>query len=124
MPVLAQTDIQSPQRSHSMTPPQVHRPFINTSPPHVRAQVHRSQSHFELGSQYANTHQAARLQSIRLLDMSTRPPLLPGFLQGIFQSPMLSPVSTSADLSFDEYDERPTMQHRTTVADDNTSELP
>ena len=38
-------------RSHSLTPPQVRRPFIDLSPPQTRP-VHRSQSHFSLGSQY------------------------------------------------------------------------
>ncbi|KAF9025062.1 hypothetical protein BDZ89DRAFT_1161893 [Hymenopellis radicata] len=124
--VLAQTHIQAPQRSHSMTPPQVHRPFINTSPPHVRAQVHRSQSHFELGSQYASTHQAARpiYQTSGHVHAPAPAPLLPSFLQDIVQSPMLSPVSTSsADLSFDEYDERPTTQHRTQTSAKNISNI-
>ncbi|KAF8901548.1 hypothetical protein CPB85DRAFT_1323395 [Mucidula mucida] len=124
--VLAQTHIQAPQRSHSMTPPLVHRPFINTSPPHVRAQVHRSQSHFELGSQYASTHQAARpiYQTSGHVHAPAPAPLLPSFLQDIVLSPMLSPVSTSsADLSFDEYDERPTTQHRTQSGAKNISNI-
>ncbi|KAF8154086.1 hypothetical protein B0H34DRAFT_676941 [Crassisporium funariophilum] len=40
-------------RSHSMTPPQMRRPFIDISPPQNRP-VHRSQSHFSLGQQYAS----------------------------------------------------------------------
>lgn len=40
-------------RSHSLTPPQVRRPFIDLSPPQTRS-VHRSQSHFSLGSQYTS----------------------------------------------------------------------
>ncbi|KAJ7147383.1 hypothetical protein C8R46DRAFT_548299 [Mycena filopes] len=42
-------------RSHSTTPAQAHRPFVNFSPPApapTRLPVHRSQSHSELGSQY------------------------------------------------------------------------
>ncbi|KAF5376037.1 hypothetical protein D9615_007760 [Tricholomella constricta] len=63
--VLAQNQHQAagPQapRSHSLTPPQQRRPFIDVSPsqpqplqlqPH--APVHRSHSHFELGAQYNN----------------------------------------------------------------------
>ncbi|KAJ7239973.1 hypothetical protein B0H12DRAFT_1024954 [Mycena haematopus] len=70
--VLAQTHLASPapapaharyphpaislSRSHSTTPAQTHRPFVNFSPPpqQPRAPVHRSQSHSELGSQFAH----------------------------------------------------------------------
>ncbi|KAJ6476191.1 hypothetical protein C8R45DRAFT_834098, partial [Mycena sanguinolenta] len=43
-------------RSHSTTPGQTHRPFVSFSPPpqQTRAPVHRSQSHSELGSQFAH----------------------------------------------------------------------
>ncbi|KAG5646155.1 hypothetical protein DXG03_004208 [Asterophora parasitica] len=69
--VLAQTQHQTQApaqapRSHSMTPPQQRRPFIDVSPPQrpapqlhpshahsmPHAPVHRSHSHFELGAQY------------------------------------------------------------------------
>ncbi|KAK0463190.1 uncharacterized protein EV420DRAFT_1523203 [Desarmillaria tabescens] len=104
--VLAQTHDPLPARSHSLTPPQVHRPFINTSPPHSRAHahVHRSHSQFELGTQY-NAYPIYQTSGHR----DPAPLLLPSFLQDIVQQspPMLSPVSTSsADLSFDEYEER------------------
>ncbi|PPQ90294.1 LOW QUALITY PROTEIN: hypothetical protein CVT25_013119 [Psilocybe cyanescens] len=40
-------------RSHSLTPPQAKRPFIDVSPPQtVNRTVHRSQSHFALGQQF------------------------------------------------------------------------
>ncbi|KAG7447299.1 uncharacterized protein BT62DRAFT_931141 [Guyanagaster necrorhizus] len=103
--VLAQTHDPIPVRSHSLTPPQAHRPFINTSPPqHSRGHVHRSHSQFELGTQY-NTYPIYQTSGHR--ELHAPAPLLPSFLQDIVQSPMLSPVSTSsADLSFDEYEER------------------
>ncbi|KAF8901059.1 hypothetical protein CPB84DRAFT_998327 [Gymnopilus junonius] len=41
-------------RSHSLTPPQTRRPFIDFSPPQpVARPVHRSQSHLTLSQQYA-----------------------------------------------------------------------
>ena len=41
-------------RSHSLTPPQARRPFIDLSQPQpMTRQVHRSQSHLALGQQYA-----------------------------------------------------------------------
>ncbi|KAJ6468976.1 hypothetical protein DFH09DRAFT_1479573 [Mycena vulgaris] len=45
-------------RSHSTTPAQAHRPFVNFSPPpQFRAPVvHRSQSHSELGSQFTHSY--------------------------------------------------------------------
>ncbi|KAK0236889.1 hypothetical protein EDD85DRAFT_835318 [Armillaria nabsnona] len=103
--VLAQTHDTLPARSHSLTPPQVHRPFINTSPPHSRGHVHRSHSQFELGTQY-NAYPIYQTSGHR--ELHAPAPLLPSFLQDIVQqSPMISPVSTSsADLSFDEYEER------------------
>lgn len=95
--VLAKT-----HRSHSMTPPQVHRPFIRSSSP-AQVQVHRSQSHFDLGTQY---HPIYQTSGHGHLHAPAPAPLLPSFLQ---HSPiMLSPVSTSsADLSLDEYDLHP-----------------
>ncbi|KAF8064113.1 hypothetical protein FPV67DRAFT_202853 [Lyophyllum atratum] len=132
--VLAQTQHQGagpqapPQapRSHSMTPPQLRRPFIDVSPPqtqaqtqsHMHAPVHRSHSHFELGAQY-NTAQYNNRDASPIYqtsgprqcqpsplystgpDFNTLPvhapaPLLPSFLQDIVQSPALSPTSTSS----------------------------
>ncbi|KIY69265.1 hypothetical protein CYLTODRAFT_420871 [Cylindrobasidium torrendii FP15055 ss-10] len=125
--VLAKTQGQmpAPQRSHSMTPPQVHRPFINSSPPHGHAPVHRSQSHFELGSQYSNVPASGRpiYQTSGHVHAPAPAPLLPSFLQEIVQSPMLSPASTSsADLSFDEYDQL-IMQERAAAAAHQSSKI-
>ncbi|KAJ7778463.1 hypothetical protein B0H16DRAFT_1503599 [Mycena metata] len=122
-------------RSHSTTPAQAHRRFVNFSPPPPsRGPVHRSQSHSELGSQYTHgypiyqtsphqnqhhhqqpqysRHYSSPLQRHTLsieehpIDLYAPAPLLPSFLQDIVQSPTLSPASTSsADLSFEEYDE-------------------
>jgi hypothetical protein len=106
-------------RSHSMTPPQQRRPFIDISPPQTHAPVHRSQSHVELSAQYANNdpiyqtsghRQPSPLYStgpdVHQIPVHAPAPLLPSFLQDIVQSPALSPTSTSsADLSFEEYDE-------------------
>ncbi|KAF8797750.1 hypothetical protein BYT27DRAFT_7124896 [Phlegmacium glaucopus] len=114
-------------RSHSLTPPQVRRPFIDLSTPQTRP-VHRSQSHFSLGSQYTSQsppypssspiYQTSgyrqpsplystgpdinRHNSNNLLTVQAPAPLLPSFLQDIVQSPALSPTSTttsSAELS-------------------------
>jgi hypothetical protein len=153
--VLAQTHLASPAaapaspshlhqhphpigRSHSTTPAQTHRPFVNFSPPpppppqqQPRGSVHRSQSHSELGSQFMHgypiyqtsphqnltqqfqrQHHPSPLQRHTLsadaspVDVFAPAPLLPSFLQDIVQSPTLSPSSTSsADLSFEEYEE-------------------
>ncbi|KAF8235051.1 hypothetical protein L208DRAFT_1258620 [Tricholoma matsutake] len=106
-------------RSHSMTPPQQRWPFIDISPPQPHAPVHRSQSHIELSAQSVNNHpiyqtsghrQPSPLYStgpdVHHMPVHTPAPLLPSFLQDIVQSPALSPTSTSsADLSFEEYDE-------------------
>ncbi|KAJ7468586.1 hypothetical protein FB451DRAFT_1039368 [Mycena latifolia] len=123
-------------RSHSTTPAQAHRPFVDFSPPpQFRGPVHRSQSHSELGSQFAypiyqtaphqsqsshqhqqqqyqRQHQPSPLQRHSLsvdaspIDVFAPAPLLPSFLQDIVQSPTLSPSSTSsADLSFEEYED-------------------
>ncbi|CAK5271778.1 unnamed protein product [Mycena citricolor] len=115
-------------RSQSATPAQVQRPFVNVSPPQpIRAPVHRSQSHIELGSHYMQTHPiyqtaiASPQRQPRLpsplqrhaltfgtegLDLHAPAPLLPSFLQDIVQSPTLSPSSTSsADLSLEEYED-------------------
>ncbi|KAF7966307.1 hypothetical protein HWV62_39205 [Athelia sp. TMB] len=140
-------------RSHSSTPPQrsAGGGYVDISPPQaVRPQqhqqqyfsqqqpqqqqrqqpqlpqVHRSQSQFELGAQYANCQpiyqtSAPRQNSLPMssysllngmgqqqqLGSGAPAPLLPSFLQDIVQSPTLSPASmspSSAELSFDEYE--------------------
>ncbi|KAJ6570714.1 hypothetical protein B0H10DRAFT_1026126 [Mycena sp. CBHHK59/15] len=127
--VLAQTRHASPSsvhvypRAHSTTPAQAHRPFVDaTASPPPRA-AYRSQSHMELGTQFAHAiyqtpapahphphprrYQQPQQQQYTPVDMyaPAPAPLLPSFLQDIVQSPTLSPASTSsADLSFDEYD--------------------
>ncbi|KAG5636980.1 hypothetical protein H0H81_006186 [Sphagnurus paluster] len=119
-------------RSHSMTPPQQRRPFVGLSPRISQAQllphapVHRSHSHFDLNTQY-NSHDTSPIYQtsgnrprqpsplystgpdFNSLPVHAPAPLLPSFLQDIVQSPALSPTSTSsADLSFEEYDDVPT----------------
>ncbi|KAJ7710858.1 hypothetical protein B0H17DRAFT_1123948 [Mycena rosella] len=140
--VLAQTRLSSPAsgpahpqahpyppaigRSHSTTPAQAQPPSVNFSPPpQFRAPVHRSQSHNELGSQFAQGYRTSPHQSqsqhqqqqqyqhqhlpsspLRRHTLSDPASLPPSFLQDIVQSPTLSPSSTwSADLSFEEYEE-------------------
>ncbi|KAJ7619428.1 hypothetical protein FB45DRAFT_158454 [Roridomyces roridus] len=131
--VLTQTHISSPStspspsyppvgRSHSTAPAQPHRPFVNFSPPPApRLPVHRSQSHNELGSQYNQgypIYQTApqrqyypsplhRSAEASPTDVYAPAPLLPSFLlQDVVHSPTLSPASTSsADLSFEEYED-------------------
>ncbi|KAG6856542.1 hypothetical protein H0H87_003361 [Tephrocybe sp. NHM501043] len=131
--VLAQTQAQvavphAAPRSHSLTPPQQRRAFIDVSPPQPppqanHAPVHRSHSHYELGAQYNNRETSPIYQTsgnrqrqtsplystgpdFRSLPVHAPAPLLPSFLQDMVQSPALSPTSTSsADLSFEEYDD-------------------
>lgn len=123
-----------------MTPPLQHRPFIDASPPQTHAPVHRSQSHFELGKQYANSHpiyqtsghrQPSPLYStgpnLRQMPVHAPAPLLPSFLLE-HESPTLSPTSTSsADLSFEEFDDlsstKPTFPH-TSSSDDSATNSP
>ncbi|KAG6853862.1 hypothetical protein C0991_000623 [Blastosporella zonata] len=125
-----QASLQAP-RSHSLTPPQQRRAFIDVSPPQPQLQtshapVHRSHSHYELGAQYNNREASPIYQTsgnrqrqpsplystgpdFRSLQLPVHAPapLLPSFLQDMVQSPALSPTSTSsADLSFEEYDDR------------------
>ncbi|GLB44115.1 putative zinc finger domain containing protein [Lyophyllum shimeji] len=132
--VLAQAQSQgaSPQappqapRSHSMTPPQQRRSFMDVSPPQtlsqtqpqVHAPVYRSHSHVELGAHYHNAQSNNRDTSpiyqtsgprhrqpsplystgpdFKTLPVHAPAPLLPSFLQDIVQSPALSPTSTSS----------------------------
>lgn len=111
-------------RSQSLTPPHftTNGAFIDLSAPKPRGPVvQRSQSHFNLGSQYANSQpiyqtsghrnssphpQQRYFTSPPPLHLHAPAPLLPSFLQDIVQSPSLSPASTSsADLSFEEYED-------------------
>lgn len=132
--------LSSQARSHSMTPPQQRRPFIDVSPPQTHAPVHRSHSHFELGTQYVNSHpiyqtsghrQPSPLYStgpnLRQMPVHAPAPLLPSFLLE-HESPTLSPTSTSsADLSFEEFDDlsstKPTFP-RTSSSDDSATNSP
>lgn len=118
-------------RSHSSTPPQRQRLYVDIAPPRIQPPVHRSQSHFELGVQYTNSQPIYQTsgpqQSSSPLAASspaayqnayTPAPLLPSFLQDIVQSPSLSPESTSpssAELSIGNYDEHvlPRLSSRT-----------
>ncbi|KAF9460473.1 hypothetical protein BDZ94DRAFT_1265986 [Collybia nuda] len=127
----AQPSSQVP-RSHSMTPPQQRRPFIDVSPPQIHAPVHRSHSHFELGTQYANSRpiyqtsghrQPSPLYStgpnLRQMPVHAPAPLLPSFLLE-HESPTLSPTSTSsADLSFEEFDDLSSSNHTFPHANSN-----
>lgn len=139
----AQTQASSPQphllRSQSLTPPQRLQgsasgsSYVDISLPQVvrpsqhqqytrpqQQHVHRSQSHFELGAQYANCQPIYQTSAPRQPPFLAAPsqqqghahaaepaPLLPSFLQDIVASPTLSPASTSpssAELSIDDYD--------------------
>ncbi|KAH7924452.1 hypothetical protein BV22DRAFT_1047468 [Leucogyrophana mollusca] len=106
-------------RSHSMTPPQRQRQFMELTSPPAQA-PYRSQSHCDLGTQYADTQFIYQTSGPRRssssfpsmgdleesLPTAEPTPLLPSFLQDIVQSPTLSPTSTSsADLSIEEYDD-------------------
>ncbi|KAG6837044.1 hypothetical protein H0H93_015615 [Arthromyces matolae] len=121
----AQTPIQIP-RSHSLTPPQQRRSFVDVSPPQqlqtpIHAPVHRSRSHshFELSapSNHSDTspiyqtsgnrqqpqphlRQPSPLYStgpdFNSLPVHAPAPLLPSFLQDMVQSPALSPTSSSS----------------------------
>jgi hypothetical protein len=116
--VLAPQSPNHPQltRAHSLTPPRSLHTLVDLSPPKSNAQVHRSQSHFDLGTQYAYQRPiyqtSGQGQPCPSFPMATQvdalflhapAPLLPSFLQDIVQSPTPSPTSTSsAELSFDE----------------------
>jgi hypothetical protein len=117
-PAVAMSPPSNNHRSQSLTPPQSHRPFVDISPPISRGPVHRSQSHFELSTQYANASPIYQTSGARQpspphspgqgfqVNLHAPAPLLPSFLQDIIQSPNLSPASSSsADLSFEEYED-------------------
>lgn len=125
-------------RSHSLTPPQRQRLFVDVSPPQIQPSVHRSQSQFELGAQYANCqpiYQTSGPQQSSSPFPASSPavnqnayapaPLLPSFLQDIVQSPTLSPSTSpsSAEMSIGDYDDRvlPHLSSRTT--DNSASNL-
>ncbi|KAF7297182.1 RanBP2-type domain-containing protein [Mycena indigotica] len=112
-------------RSHSATPAHAHRSFVNVTPPRG---VHRSQSHSELGSGSFPIYETSRYHGqpsplhrpvmmsppVQPLPAPAPAPLLPSFLQDIIQSPTLSPASTSsADLSFDEYEDNRSLSSST-----------
>jgi hypothetical protein len=100
-----------------LTPPEAQRSLVDISPPKSHPTVHRSQSHFSLGSRYAHSDPIYQTSGHRQpsppsvpqgnpLRLHAPAPLLPSFLQDIVQSPAISPTSTSsAELSLDEYEE-------------------
>ncbi|KAG1728853.1 uncharacterized protein EDB91DRAFT_1160580 [Suillus paluster] len=108
-------------RSHSMTPPQRRRMFMDNI--HQNQVPYRSRSHsnFDLSTQYSDSQFIYETSAPRRASPSSFPslgdledclpanipaPLLPSFLQDIVQSPTLSPSSTSsADLSPEDYDD-------------------
>jgi hypothetical protein len=107
-------------RSHSMTPPQRRRMFMDSVPQTQVPCRSRSHSNFDLGAQYSDSQFIYETAAPRRASPSSFPlgdpedchlsnvpaPLLPSFLQDIVQSPTLSPTSTSsADLSPEDYDD-------------------
>jgi hypothetical protein len=74
--------------------------------------IYQTSPHQNLTQQFQRQHHPSPLQRHTLsadaspVDVFAPAPLLPSFLQDIVQSPTLSPSSTSsADLSFEEYEE-------------------
>jgi len=108
-------------RSHSMTPPQRRRMFMDNVPQNQVPYRSRSHSNFDVGTQYSDSQFIYETSAPRRTSPSSFPnlgdledylpsnipaPLLPSFLQDIVQSPTLSPSSTSsADLSPEDYDD-------------------
>ncbi|KAG0707216.1 hypothetical protein DFH29DRAFT_897550 [Suillus ampliporus] len=108
-------------RSHSMTPPQRRRMFMDNVPQNQVPYRSRSHSNFDLSAQYSDSQFIYETSAPRRASPSSFPslgdleeclpanipaPLLPSFLQDIVQSPTLSPSSTSsADLSPEDYDD-------------------
>ncbi|KAE9393974.1 hypothetical protein BT96DRAFT_943541 [Gymnopus androsaceus JB14] len=85
----------------------------STPPPQPKMSLSQQQHHLHQQLQIQQLQQ--QLQQKLQLHAPTPAPLLPSFLQDIIQSPSLSPSSTSsADLSFDEYDDGP-VSPRTSV---------
>lgn len=129
-----------PIRAQPLTPPQRKHSYIDISPPQVQPPVHRSQSHFELGAQYANCQPIYQTAGPRQPSFPfptppytaqnqntyTPAPLLPSFLQDLVQSPTVSPASTSpssAELSFDEYDKVSHHQPHSRMSSGSSSHL-
>lgn len=132
-------------RSHSMTPPQRRRMFMDNVPQNQVPYRSRSHSNFDAGTQYSDSQfiyetsaprrtSPSSLQSFGdpedYLPSNVPAPLLPSFLQDIVQSPTLSPSSTSsADLSPEDYDdsfssERSSFGKDRIVTNDSSSNLP
>jgi len=129
-------------RSHSMTPPQHRRMFMDNVPQTQVPCRSRSHSNFDLGTQYSDsqfiyeTAAPRRASPSSLGDAEDRhltnvpAPLLPSFLQDIVQSPTLSPTSTSsADLSPEDYDDgfssgRSSFGRERIVTNDSSLNLP
>ncbi|KAJ4481076.1 hypothetical protein J3R30DRAFT_2398822 [Lentinula aciculospora] len=85
-----------------------HSPAFSTSPQPKRSLSQQQHLHHQL--------QIQQLQQQLQLHAPTPVPLLPSFLQNIVHSPTLSTSSTSsADLSFDEYDDASVSPSRTSV---------
>ncbi|KAH7911787.1 hypothetical protein BJ138DRAFT_1135175 [Hygrophoropsis aurantiaca] len=119
-------------RSHSLTPPQRQRQFMDLASPPAQT-PYRSQSHCDLGAQYTDTQfiyqtsgprrSSSSFPSMNDMEASLPPaepaPLLPSFLQDIVQSPTLSPTSTSsADLSVEEYEDNYSSPRRSSFGRD------
>lgn len=131
-------------RSHSMTPPQRRRMFMDNVPQNQVPYRSRSHSNFDVGTQYSDSQFIYETSAPRRTSPSSFPlgdpedylpsnipaPLLPSFLQDIVQSPTLSPSSTSStDLSPEDYDdsfssERSSFGKDRIVTNDSSSNLP
>ncbi|KAG1875815.1 hypothetical protein F4604DRAFT_1762176 [Suillus subluteus] len=132
-------------RSHSMTPPQRRRMFMDNVPQNQVPYRSRSHSNFDAGAQYSDSQFIYETSAPRRTSPSLFPslgdpedylpsnvpaPLLPSFLQDIVQSPTLSPSSTSStDLSPEDYDdsfssERSSFGKDRIVTNDSSSNLP
>ncbi|KAG2143429.1 uncharacterized protein EDB93DRAFT_1156137 [Suillus bovinus] len=132
-------------RSHSMTPPQRRRMFMDNVPQNQVPYRSRSHSNFDAGTQYSDPQFIYETSAPRRTSPSSFPslgdledslpsnipaPLLPSFLQDIVQSPTLSPSSTSStDLSPEDYDdgfssERSSFGKDRIAVNDSPSNLP
>lgn len=132
-------------RSHSMTPPQRRRMFMDNVPQNQVPYRSRSHSNFDVGTQYSDSQfiyetsaprrtSPSSFQSLGDLEdhlpSNIPAPLLPSFLQDIVQSPTLSPSSTSStDLSPEDYDDsfssgRSSFGKDRIVTNDSSSNLP
>lgn len=132
-------------RSHSMTPPQRRRMFMDNVPQNQVPYRSRSHSNFDVGTPYSDSQfiyetsaprrtSPSSFQSLGDLEdhlpSNIPAPLLPSFLQDIVQSPTLSPSSTSStDLSPEDYDDsfssgRSSFGKDRIVTNDSSSNLP